>query len=614
MSLNQIPDFMLSDEAGSVKDKIAVLSGAGGAVEKTNKSEFDAYKVETATELVILKKGEVYVEDYVGTDTEKITSALIDLVNGGTLYFSGKAYAFTGIIINKPVNLKGAGTSLTTFTNTGTGRMITYDYSVGGLSDVGKRRPIQVSDVTIIDSIVGTGTGIYVFKAYFIEFNRCFFTGFTSGYGIHLDAVLWSYLNNVSTDKSEIRCVDTLVPHSNNQIFFNGGEYRNPTTHAIYIENADTVGARDLTVEGYSGTPTVGVMVKNATTTILEELYIEHLEGAQACVTLENCRALSVKSALISSNLEGVPALNLINTSITEIEKCSLSVDPIKADANCQGIKIRDTLLYGKLDIAEGVYFTLENCEPASATVMVKNPQFQPENFNGYGIPFSNRMVDSSFRSGIPVVTQSVGLPVTTHDTTVGYYDLNSLKIVGVANDKALIDALGRIELLGQGAIISFMAKSDNEADFTFSPSIAVASGSNKAKVTTGWRRYFVHSLIQGTQTAFATVKLWITFSNTNTIWIDDVMVIPINSYKESCKYVDNFRYLHTHGTEILADTKAVVPFVPYFDAGIRLRKQTYAPVTPLEGMVYFADGTSWNPGGTGKGLYFYDGSAYSKM
>jgi len=51
MSLNQIPDFMLSDEAGSVKDKIAVLSGVGGMVEKTNKSEFDAYMAENAIEL-----------------------------------------------------------------------------------------------------------------------------------------------------------------------------------------------------------------------------------------------------------------------------------------------------------------------------------------------------------------------------------------------------------------------------------------------------------------------------------------------------------------------------------------------------------------------------------
>jgi len=46
MSLNQIPDFMLSDETGNVKDKITVLSGAGGVVEKMNKSEFDAYNAD----------------------------------------------------------------------------------------------------------------------------------------------------------------------------------------------------------------------------------------------------------------------------------------------------------------------------------------------------------------------------------------------------------------------------------------------------------------------------------------------------------------------------------------------------------------------------------------
>jgi len=51
MSLNQIPDFMLSDAVGSVKDKIAVLSGVGGVVEKTNKSEFDEYKAENVQQL-----------------------------------------------------------------------------------------------------------------------------------------------------------------------------------------------------------------------------------------------------------------------------------------------------------------------------------------------------------------------------------------------------------------------------------------------------------------------------------------------------------------------------------------------------------------------------------
>jgi len=54
MSLNQIPDFMLSDVAGNVKDKIAILSGVGGVVEKTNKSEFDEYKADNATQGISL--------------------------------------------------------------------------------------------------------------------------------------------------------------------------------------------------------------------------------------------------------------------------------------------------------------------------------------------------------------------------------------------------------------------------------------------------------------------------------------------------------------------------------------------------------------------------------
>ena len=36
------------------------------------------------------------------------------------------------------------------------------------------------------------------------------------------------------------------------------------------------------------------------------------------------------------------------------------------------------------------------------------------------------------------------------------------------------------------------------------------------------------------------------------------------------------------------------------------------APAKPKDGRVYYADGTNWNPG-SGKGLYFYDGS-YNKL
>lgn len=36
-------------------------------------------------------------------------------------------------------------------------------------------------------------------------------------------------------------------------------------------------------------------------------------------------------------------------------------------------------------------------------------------------------------------------------------------------------------------------------------------------------------------------------------------------------------------------------------------------PVRPRAGLVVFADGTDWNPG-SGKGVYVYTGSAWSKL
>lgn len=38
------------------------------------------------------------------------------------------------------------------------------------------------------------------------------------------------------------------------------------------------------------------------------------------------------------------------------------------------------------------------------------------------------------------------------------------------------------------------------------------------------------------------------------------------------------------------------------------------APPKPREGMIYGADGTNWNPGGTGKGVYVYYGGAWHKL
>lgn len=45
----------------------------------------------------------------------------------------------------------------------------------------------------------------------------------------------------------------------------------------------------------------------------------------------------------------------------------------------------------------------------------------------------------------------------------------------------------------------------------------------------------------------------------------------------------------------------------------IELRPIYVAPTKPREGMIVYADGTSWNPG-SGKGVYHYTGSAWSKL
>lgn len=51
-------------------------------------------------------------------------------------------------------------------------------------------------------------------------------------------------------------------------------------------------------------------------------------------------------------------------------------------------------------------------------------------------------------------------------------------------------------------------------------------------------------------------------------------------------------------------------PIVP----AVRIQVRNVAPAKPREGDVYNADGTNWNPGGTGAGLYQYLSGAYVKL
>lgn len=45
----------------------------------------------------------------------------------------------------------------------------------------------------------------------------------------------------------------------------------------------------------------------------------------------------------------------------------------------------------------------------------------------------------------------------------------------------------------------------------------------------------------------------------------------------------------------------------------LELRPIFAEPTKPREGMIVYADGTSWNPG-AGKGVYVYTGAAWSKL
>jgi hypothetical protein len=44
------------------------------------------------------------------------------------------------------------------------------------------------------------------------------------------------------------------------------------------------------------------------------------------------------------------------------------------------------------------------------------------------------------------------------------------------------------------------------------------------------------------------------------------------------------------------------------------LEQLNAAPDKPQNGMIAWADGTNWNPGGAGQGIYAYHGSAWNKL
>ena len=46
----------------------------------------------------------------------------------------------------------------------------------------------------------------------------------------------------------------------------------------------------------------------------------------------------------------------------------------------------------------------------------------------------------------------------------------------------------------------------------------------------------------------------------------------------------------------------------------MRLEETNVAPAKPRNGDIRYADGTNWNPGGTGEGIYAYTDDAWAKL
>jgi len=90
------------------------------------------------------------------------------------------------------------------------------------------------------------------------------------------------------------------------------------------------------------------------------------------------------------------------------------------------------------------------------------------------------------------------------------------------------------------------------------------------------------------------------------------IQAAPTKNFRGEYRYADgtNWDPGEGEGLYLFDSTSAWVPTLsgttPTLDT-LTLRTQTTAPGTPVDGMLAFADGTSWNPG-SGKGLYVYNG------
>lgn len=546
-----------------------------------------------------------------------VLAAFSSLGSAGVLAFTAGIFRVSGVETSKTISMLGRGAGVTTLINATAGATM-FHYDQVGMSDKERRNWLTIEGMTIRDEATFTGTGIKTSGVLCVIFRDAYVREFKVEYGVQILEGLWIYLDNVNSDLCEIHLKSTLTPHFNNVIAIRGGEVRNPTPgrHGLYVENADIVSiGGGFTIEGNGGGSFVaGGKLKAVKMLSLETTYFEVLSAAtEAGLVLEGCQAVQIGRSQLNSQSTTVPSLLCIDSDNIKISESVLVAFPLRA-TGYGSITFDGCMTEGPMDIAATVTHKILSPMPYNTrSVIPVNPKYQPK---PAGLPraFANSYADSSFESAAPSTTIIAGAPVSSHDVTQGYLDGKSWRVTGIAGDSIRSGTLGVTTAAGQSGCMTFMARADNHARFTLQSFLDGASGGQDIYLTTEWRRYYVITSLRPAAPSGSSFLLQLAFTNTNAFNIDDVQFVPFVDYGEIPGIVDGFNHIPTHGAAQTAPISRDVATSKLFaDRGFNLRKMTAAPANPVDGDVYYADGTSWNPG-SGAGLYHYNGTTYTKL
>ena len=197
------------------------------------------------------------------------------------------------------------------------------------------------------------------------------------------------------------------------------GELRNPTTgrSSLHITNCDILGISNMTIEGNQGGSYIsGAWLENCDMVSIDTTYFEVLQSAtQAPLYVDNCRSVEITTSLLNSQSASLPSLKINNSTVT-LEACRFAFNALKAIGK-GSINASACQWEGDVDISDGYSFINESPATVGTRGVIKQDlRFQPKH-QGISKPYPNWYTDSSFSTGIPVMSTIAGSPTVTRDT-----------------------------------------------------------------------------------------------------------------------------------------------------------------------------------------------------